>query len=73
MFTRRKIWIDFGQILQKPVLVHLITQTTRACTARPAQTWVLATILNLEGHFPFLGEMDQYLTLGPQGIAPLGS
>lgn len=56
--------MDFGQILQKPVLVHLITQTTRACTARPAQTGVLATILNLEGHFPFLGDMGQYLTLG---------
>ena len=65
--------MDSGQILQKPVLVHLITQTTRACTARPAQTGGLATILNLEGHFPFLGDMGQYLTLGQQGIAPLGS
>jgi len=65
--------MDFGQILQKPVLAHLITQTTRACMARPAQTGGLATILNLEGHFPFLGDMGQYLTLGQQGIAPLGS
>ena len=41
--------------------------------ARPAQTGGLATILNLEGQLPFLGDMDQYLTLGQQGIAPLGS
>ena len=56
--------MDFGQILQTPVLVHQITQTTRACMARLAQTGGLATILNLEGHFPFLGDMGQYLTLG---------
>ncbi len=30
----------------------------------PGSNWGLATILNLEGHFPFLGDMGQYLTLG---------
>ena len=65
--------MDFGQILQKPVPLHLVIQTVRPYMDRPAQTGGLATILILEGHFPFLGDMGQCLTLGQSGIAPLGS
>ena len=64
--------MDFGKILQQPVLVHLITQTARAYMARPALIGGLATILILEGHFPFLGDMDLCSILGLQEITPFG-
>ena len=64
--------MDFGPILQKLVLAHLIIQTARACMARPDLTGGLVITIILVVHFPFLEDMDLCSILGLQEITPIG-